>query len=102
MLRTGPKLQPQSARDSGGNVIPNGEHILHLPVVTLRPQVISILRVDQLRGHPDSISGPAHAAFKNRPYVERVAILRISCSLPRKAKAEVRAATFRLGSCASA
>src|SRR5215468_3392073 len=46
------------------------KHIDHLPVVTLRPEVIPIRGVDQLRGYPDPVSRAPNAAFQNRSHVQ--------------------------------
>jgi hypothetical protein len=49
------------------------EDIVELPIVPLRPQVIAVGNVDELRGHAQSATRFAHAAFENRVHLQLAA-----------------------------
>ena len=61
--------------DRRDNLVLNLEHIRHLPIVALRPQLIAVFRVNQLRCDPEPGAGPAHAAFYKRRDFELAADL---------------------------
>ena len=47
-----------------------GEQIAEIAIVILRPEMKSVVTVDQLRGHPNALAGAAHAAFENHADIE--------------------------------
>src|SRR5205085_9042378 len=59
-----------STDDALGELILNGENVLDRAVVTLRPDVVAVARIDQLRRDAHTIPGLAHAAFENVAYAE--------------------------------
>src|SRR5262245_8742364 len=56
--------------DRSSDVVLNGKHIFHFPVVALRPEVITVGNVDQLCRNPQTLSRAAYASFKNGPNVQ--------------------------------
>ena len=42
----------------------NREHILHVTIVTLRPQMVAAFRIDELGRDAYALAGAPHAAFK--------------------------------------
>src|SRR5262249_19498296 len=71
------RKQPYFQRlgDGARDLVLNGENILHLAIVAVRPQVVTILDVDQLRRHADLAAGLPDAAFQNGSYSQRRADL---------------------------
>ncbi len=51
--------------DALGEFVLQREDVLHVAVVTLGPDVVAALGVDQLGGHPHPLAGPAYAAFQH-------------------------------------
>src|SRR5690349_15222202 len=64
-MRGGLHAPGQRRDDGAGHLVLNGEDILKLPVVALRPDVPVGLSVDQLHGDADSIARLAYAALEN-------------------------------------
>jgi hypothetical protein len=62
----------QRSGDGLGDVVLNGEDVGKLAVVAFRPEMIAVLRVDELCGYADTVSGSPEAAFKNRPDAKRL------------------------------
>ena len=60
------KRKSQRIEDIAGNFILNGEDVFDLAIEPLRPQLITVLRIDQLDGDSQSVSGFADAAVKER------------------------------------
>ena len=60
----------QLARDGRGDLVLDGEHVAHLSVVALGPQVVAVGHLDQLRRDAQSVPGLAHAALEHRVDVE--------------------------------
>ena len=53
-----------------GNLILHCEHVIQFAVVSLRPEVIAVLRVDELCVDPQTVPGLADAALQNGPDVQ--------------------------------
>ena len=65
----------ESCNDGLDDVVLYREHVGHLAVVALRPDVEAIADVGELRRHAQPISGAPDAAFKHSGYVEFAADL---------------------------
>ena len=61
--------------DCLGHLILDGEDVLQLAVVPLRPDVLVFDGVDQLRGDPDARAGPAHRSLDHIAHAELLADL---------------------------
>ena len=75
-----PRRQPvegldQRVRDLAGDLVLDREHVVHLTVEILRPDVEAVIHADQLRGQADAISVGAHASFQHRAHVQQLADL---------------------------
>src|ERR1700751_4457801 len=57
-------LQP--IRNREGDLVFKGEDVLHVAVITLRPQLKPICHIYQLGGNPDSVSCLPDASFQDR------------------------------------
>ena len=57
------------------DVLLNGEDISHLAIVLLRPEVIAVGDVDQLRGDANLVADLAYTALENRRDLELAADL---------------------------
>jgi hypothetical protein len=66
----------QSRHDGLHHLVLDGENVLQVPVVALRPDVIARCGVDQLGGHPDTLAAAPHAAFDHVAHAELAADLR--------------------------
>ncbi len=51
----------------------DGEDVGQIAVVIFRPNVLVVVRVDQLHAHSDAIADPTDAAFQKRGYAQRFA-----------------------------
>ena len=62
----------QGLSNFAGDLFLDGENIFQIPVVGLRPKVVTVFDVDQLSGdaHPVTLVIFAHTAFKDGRYVE--------------------------------
>src|ERR1700740_2473765 len=54
----------QRARDLGGELTLDGEEVVQLPVVALRPELLVGARIDQLGGNADATAGETHATLQ--------------------------------------
>ena len=88
------ELNLQGIRDRLRNIILDGKNIGNLAVVPFRPEMRFIGYLNELSRDPNAIARSADAAFENRSYSEPLPMVRRSCSLPRKANADVRAITL--------
>src|SRR5207253_498241 len=61
-------LQP--FRNRARDLVLNLEHILHLAVVTLRPQMVSVRRIHQLRRDAQTAVSSSYASLKNCSHVQ--------------------------------
>src|SRR3979490_383405 len=59
----GIKASRKDGNDAGCFFVLDGENIIELPVVVLRPEMATRLAVDQLHGDPDAVADLAHTAF---------------------------------------
>ena len=66
------ELHLQRTGDGLRDVVLNGEDVGQLAVVPFRPQMIAVLRVDELCRHADPASRAADAAFENVRDAERL------------------------------
>ena len=57
------------------DIVLNSEDILHLPIVPLRPELISISNVDELRGDAKAIAHAPHTSIENGRYLELLSYL---------------------------
>ena len=62
----------QRGRDGLGDFVLHVEQVRHLAVIALRPEVIAVARVDELRGDAEARPGSPHAAFENGGDAQRV------------------------------
>src|SRR5690349_23492693 len=69
------KLHVQRRGDGCRDLVLHGEYILHLTVVTLRPEMAAVGRRDQLRADANAITDAAHASFENRRHTQRFGYL---------------------------
>src|SRR4029077_7538255 len=60
-------------RDDRGDFVLDGEYVVQLPIVSLRPEMVAVGHVDQLSRDADPPSGPPHAAFEYGADVQLVA-----------------------------
>ena len=51
----------------------NGKDVGQIAVVIFRPNVLVVIRIDQLHIHSDAIANPTDAAFQQRGYAQRFA-----------------------------
>jgi hypothetical protein len=58
--------ETQRVNDTAGNFILDREDVFNLSVEPLRPQVVTIPRVDELDGDADAVPSPPDAALKKR------------------------------------
>ena len=56
--------------DRLGDLILDGEHVRHLAVVALRPEVIAVGRAYELRRDADPVAGLAHTPFQDVLHIE--------------------------------
>src|SRR5512132_4103583 len=54
-----------TANNRLSNFILNGKDIRCRPVVASRPNIASVIGVDELRGDPDAVAGTAHTAHED-------------------------------------
>ena len=101
LRRLGSQRDLKGARDRLGDLVLNGEDVGELAVVALRPEVIAVLGVNELRGDADRLpaGGRCLRGSSGHRALRRSGVM--SCSLPRNANADVRAVTFRPGTWAS-
>ena len=66
----GGEIQFQPVGNSSRNLILDRENIVELAVVSLRPQMVAVGSVDQLRGNSHPLVRSANAAFQHRCDVE--------------------------------
>jgi hypothetical protein len=64
------ELALQRLGDRAGDLVLDGEDALQLAVVGLRPEMESVLDVDQLRGDAQGVSLAAHRAFQERVHAQ--------------------------------
>ena len=76
LRRLGGQRDLKGARDCLGDVVLNGEDVGELAVVAFRPEVITILCVNELCGDADASARPTHAAFEDGADAERFGDLR--------------------------
>ena len=67
------QFQFQRCNNCLGDFVLYGEHVAHLAVVALRPQMIPVRRVDQLSADPNAAPRATHAAFENATDAESLA-----------------------------
>src|ERR1700730_19441131 len=53
-----------------GEISLNCKDVSQIAVVIFRPNMLVVVRVDQLHAHTDAIASPADAAFQKRTYSE--------------------------------
>ncbi|MCZ7599457.1 MAG: hypothetical protein M5U09_19420 [Gammaproteobacteria bacterium] len=53
--------------DFPGDLVPDLEYVVQRTVESVRPHVMSVLRVDELSGDANMIAGPSNAPFENVP-----------------------------------
>ncbi len=63
-------LHLQRLNDAPGNLRLDREHVLQLPIVLPRPQMVAVGHVDELSRDADPVAGLANAALQNRVDVE--------------------------------
>ena len=63
----------QGVGDRARDLVLDLEDVFHLAVVALRPEMVAVGHVDQLRADPDPLAGLAHAPFEHALNVERAA-----------------------------
>ncbi len=68
----GQQLELEGCDHRPGDLVLDSEHVGELAVVGLRPQVIAVGRVDELRGDADLIARLAHAALEHGGDVQLV------------------------------
>ena len=61
---------PEPGCDRVRDLVLDGEHIGELAIVALRPEMVSVGRVDELRCYPQAVAGLADAAFQDRVHPE--------------------------------
>src|SRR5215469_5380899 len=66
------QLYLQRAGNCCRDLILHREHVRHLAVIALGPEMIAILGVDKLRGHTNPAATPPHTAFQDCPDMERL------------------------------
>ena len=64
------------AGDAIDNLVLDLKQVSYVAVITVGPEVVTSLRLDQLGGHPDSASHPAQASLEN------VANAKLASNLP--------------------
>src|SRR5438034_3080578 len=62
--------ETQRFNDTAGNFILDREDVFDLSVEPLRPQVITVPRVDELHGDADPVASLSNAAFKKRLHTQ--------------------------------
>src|SRR5262249_1693814 len=65
LLRANPQSHFELVGYCARNLVLDVEEIFQRAVVTLWPQVASVGRSNQLRGHADAVAGATYAAFEN-------------------------------------
>ena len=63
----------QRIRDLLGQIVLDVEEVGRSSIVGLGPDVRSVVRIDQLRGHPETVRRAAHASLENRRDAQRIA-----------------------------
>ena len=63
----------QGLRNTRGNLVLDGEHVFEILIEDLRPDVIAVAHVDQLRGDPQLALRFPHASLEYVPYSELAA-----------------------------
>ena len=71
LRRLGGQRDLKGARNRLGDVVLDGEDVGQFAVVAFRPQVITVLGVNELCGDADASARPAHAAFEDGADAER-------------------------------
>ena len=71
LRRLGGQRDLQGAGNRLGDVVLDGEDVGQLAVVAFRPQVITVLRVDELCGDADASARPADTPFEDGADAER-------------------------------
>ncbi len=102
-VRLGVHRPAQPRGDGVGDLVLHREHVGHLAVVALRPELVAVGGVDELRGDAQPRAGSGERCPRarwSRRASRRPA--RRSSRRPLNAKHEVRAATRRPSTCASA
>ena len=59
------KMHPKRVHDGMRDLVLDIENIPHLAVISLRPELVSIRRIDQLRRDTHAVAGTAHAPFED-------------------------------------
>ena len=67
-IRGKPHLQ--RGRDGPGDLVLNREHVFHVAVKSLRPDVAAVVSGDQLAGDADAVAGLADTAFEDVRHTE--------------------------------
>ena len=65
-----PEYDAQRSHDVLGDLILNGEDIFELAIITLRPEVVAVSHVDELRRDAKPVAGFPHAALQHRVDLE--------------------------------
>ncbi len=71
----GAERDAQRLDDRLGDLVLNGEDVLHRAVVAVRPEAVAVGDVDQLGGDAELVAGFPNAALENRLHVQRLAHL---------------------------